>query len=193
MTPSSAARAANCAGLCARYCIARNSPTSGSSSASCCAIAPSLPPHLKELAILVTGRHCHAQLEWYIHAQMALKAGLPQAVIDDVHAGRRPAGVDADGLCGVRLCRGAQSRKTVSEATYRRVLDRLAGWSAWWNSTALIGYYTMVAMTLNCHDIPLPDGVRRRCRRLRDRSEQSWHAVRYAAQAGIQCVALRTA
>ena len=25
--------------------------------------------------------------------------------------------------------------------------------------TALVGYYTMVAMTLNCHDIPLPDGV----------------------------------
>jgi 4-carboxymuconolactone decarboxylase len=25
--------------------------------------------------------------------------------------------------------------------------------------TALIGYYTMVAMTLNAHDIPLPDGA----------------------------------
>jgi 4-carboxymuconolactone decarboxylase len=25
--------------------------------------------------------------------------------------------------------------------------------------TALIGYYTMVAMTLNCHEIPLPEGV----------------------------------
>jgi 4-carboxymuconolactone decarboxylase len=25
--------------------------------------------------------------------------------------------------------------------------------------TALIGYYTMVAMTLNSHEIPLPDGV----------------------------------
>jgi len=36
----------------------------------------SLPPHLKELAILVTGRHCHAQLEWHIHEQMAVKAGL---------------------------------------------------------------------------------------------------------------------
>jgi 4-carboxymuconolactone decarboxylase len=33
----------------------------------------SLPPQLKELAILVTGRHCHAQLEWHIHEQMALK------------------------------------------------------------------------------------------------------------------------
>ncbi|MGZ3361482.1 MAG: carboxymuconolactone decarboxylase family protein, partial [Xanthobacteraceae bacterium] len=31
----------------------------------------SLPPQLKELAILVTGRHCHAQLEWHIHEQMA--------------------------------------------------------------------------------------------------------------------------
>ena len=25
--------------------------------------------------------------------------------------------------------------------------------------TALVGYYTMVAMTLNCHEIPLPEGV----------------------------------
>jgi 4-carboxymuconolactone decarboxylase len=33
----------------------------------------SLPPQLKELAILVTGRHCHAQLEWHIHEQMALR------------------------------------------------------------------------------------------------------------------------
>ena len=24
---------------------------------------------------------------------------------------------------------------------------------------ALVGYYTMVAMTLNAHEIPLPDGV----------------------------------
>ena len=54
----------------------------------------SLPPHLKELAILVTGRHCHAQLEWHIHEQMALKAGLPKAVIEDVHAGRRPTALD---------------------------------------------------------------------------------------------------
>ena len=118
----------------------------------------SLPPQLKELAILVTGRHCHAQLEWYIHAQMALKAGLPQAVIDDVHAGRRPAGLDADGLAVFDYAEELNRRKTVSEATYRRVLER---WQAVGvvELTALIGYYTMVAMTLNCHDIPLPDGV----------------------------------
>jgi 4-carboxymuconolactone decarboxylase len=118
----------------------------------------SLPPHLKELAILVTGKHCHAQLEWHIHAQMALKAGLPQSVIDDVLAGRRPAALDQDGLAILDYAQELNRRDTVSEATYKRVLDR-------WHAvgvvelTALIGYYTMVAMTLNCHDIPLPDGV----------------------------------
>jgi 4-carboxymuconolactone decarboxylase len=118
----------------------------------------SLPPHLKELAILVTGRHCHAQLEWHIHEQMALKAGLPQAAIDDVHAGRRPRGLDEDGLAVFDYADELNRRRTVGENNYRRVLAR-------WHAvgvvelTALIGYYTMVAMTLNCHDIPLPDGV----------------------------------
>ena len=118
----------------------------------------SLPPQLKELAILVTGRHCHAQLEWHIHEQMALKAGLPQAVIDDVHAGRRPTALDDDGLAVFDYAEELNRRKTVGEETYRRVLDRGQAVGAV-ELTALVGYYTMVAMTLNCHDIPLPDGV----------------------------------
>src|SRR5436190_14744346 len=36
----------------------------------------SLAPRLSELAILVTAKHCHCQLEWLIHEQMARKAGL---------------------------------------------------------------------------------------------------------------------
>jgi len=119
----------------------------------------SLPPHLKELAILVTGRHCHAQLEWHIHEQMALKAGLPPEVIADVHAGRRPSSLDADGLAVFDYADELNRRKTVGEENYRRVLAR-------WHEvgvvelTALIGYYTMVAMTLNSHEFPLPAGAK---------------------------------
>src|SRR5688572_5408448 len=41
----------------------------------------SLPPRLSELAILVTARRWNSQLEWHVHAAMALEAGLdPQAV-----------------------------------------------------------------------------------------------------------------
>ena len=117
-----------------------------------------LPEPLKELAILVTGRHCHAQVEWYVHAQMAAEAGLAKAVIDDLYAGRRPATASADELAIYDYAEELNRRKTVGDANYKRVLAR-------WHAvgvvelTALIGYYTMVAMTLNCHDIPLPDGV----------------------------------
>jgi 4-carboxymuconolactone decarboxylase len=118
----------------------------------------SLPEPLKELAILVTGRHCHAQVEWYVHAQMAAKAGLAQAVIDDLYAARRPATASADELAIYDYAEELNRRKTVGDANYKRVLDRF-GVVGVVELTALVGYYTMVAMTLNCHDIPLPDGV----------------------------------
>jgi 4-carboxymuconolactone decarboxylase len=118
----------------------------------------SLPEPLKELAILVTGRHCHAQVEWYVHAQMAAKAGLAQAVIDDLYAGRRPATASVDELAIYDYAEELNRRKTVGDANYKRVLDRF-GVVGVVELTALVGYYTMVAMTLNCHDIPLPDGV----------------------------------
>jgi 4-carboxymuconolactone decarboxylase len=118
----------------------------------------SLPPALSELAILVTARHCHAQLEWFVHEQMAIKVGLPRDAIADLRAGLRPAGLDADGLAIFDYAEELNRRRTVSETNYARVLER-------WREigvvelTALVGYYTMVAMTLNCHDIPLPEGA----------------------------------
>jgi 4-carboxymuconolactone decarboxylase len=117
----------------------------------------SLPPRLSELAVLVTARHCHAQLEWHIHAQMAAKAGIDAAAIEDVRAGRRPA-LDDEALAVFDYAEELNRRKTVSDDNYNCVL---ALWGAVGivELTALIGYYTMVAMTLNCHDIPLPDGV----------------------------------
>jgi 4-carboxymuconolactone decarboxylase len=118
----------------------------------------SLPPRLSELAILVTARHCNCQLEWYIHEIMAKKAGLEPEIIDDLRADRRPAQADAEALAIFDYANALNRHKKVDDATYRRVLDR-------WDVvgvvelTALIGYYTMVAMTLNAHEIPLPDGA----------------------------------
>jgi len=47
---------------------------------------------------------------------------------------------------------------SVSDATHARCV-RLLGERATVELTALVGYYTMVAMTLNAHEIPLPPGV----------------------------------
>ena len=47
---------------------------------------------------------------------------------------------------------------TVGDETHRRIRERF-GTVGVVELTALIGYYTMVAMTLNAHEIPLPDGA----------------------------------
>ena len=79
-------------------------------------------------------------------------------MIDDIHAGRRPANADTDALAVYDYAAELQDRRFVSEQTYRRALD-LWGVVGVVELTALIGYYTMVAMTLNAHEFPLPAGV----------------------------------
>lgn len=117
-----------------------------------------LPPRLNELAILVTARRWNAEIEWVVHAAAALKAGLDPAVADDIRAGRRPQFSNPEDAEVYDFARELQQTGQVADATYEAVRDR-------WKErgvvelTALIGYYTMVAMTLNAHRIPLPDGM----------------------------------
>lgn len=117
-----------------------------------------LPPILSELAILVTARHTRSNLEWHIHEQMALKAELPASIIADIFAQRRPADASDDMLAIYDYAFELNENNTVSDETHQRVTKRF-GVVAVVELTALVGYYTMVAMTLNAHQIPLPEGA----------------------------------
>ena len=118
----------------------------------------SLPPHLSELAILVTARHCDCQLEWLIHAEMARNAGLAEAIIETIRTRRPVDRIDQAERDVYSYAEELNRTNTVSDETHRRVRERF-GTVGVVELTALIGYYTMVAMTLNAHEIPLPDGV----------------------------------
>jgi 4-carboxymuconolactone decarboxylase len=118
----------------------------------------SLPPRLSEIAILVTGRACNSPFEWYAHRTEAEKAGLEQTFIEALLAGSAPPDMAADDAAVYHYAAELNRHKSVSDATYAAALARL-GERGVVELTALIGYYTMVAMTLNCHEIPLPEGV----------------------------------
>ncbi len=118
----------------------------------------SLPAQLSELAILVTARHCNCPVEWVIHEEMALKAGLARDIIEDLRAGRQPAGADIDARAVHDFALELNRCKNVGDGIYQRILDRW-GIVGVVELTALVGYYTMVAMTLNAHEIPLPEGA----------------------------------
>ncbi|AGU53639.1 carboxymuconolactone decarboxylase family protein [Variovorax paradoxus B4] len=117
-----------------------------------------LPPRLSEIAILVTGRACNSPFEWYAHRAEAEKAGIERPVIEAILTGSEPSGLSADDAAVYRYAVELNRHNSVSDATYAVALARFGARTVV-ELTALIGYYTMVAMTLNCHEIPLPEGV----------------------------------
>ncbi len=117
-----------------------------------------LTPRQSELAILVTGRACQAPFEWYAHRIEAEKAGIEAEVIEALLAQRMPAALDETDAAIVQYATELNRHRSVSDATHARALARL-GERTLVELTALVGYYTMVAMTLNAHEIPLPEGV----------------------------------
>jgi len=117
-----------------------------------------LPPRLSELAILVTGRACQSPFEWYAHRIEAEKVGIEARIIDALLAQTLPPGMSDDDTAVYHYAVELNQHDSVSDATYARALSRF-GERTVVELTALIGYYTMVAMTLNCHEIPLPEGA----------------------------------
>jgi 4-carboxymuconolactone decarboxylase len=118
----------------------------------------SVPARLSELAILVTARHWDCQVEWHLHERDAIKAGLESAIMAAIQRDERPEGMDADTAAVHDFARELLVEKFVSEPTYQLVLGQW-GVVGVIELTAIIGYYSMVAMTLNAHELPLPDGV----------------------------------
>ncbi|MFC7540841.1 carboxymuconolactone decarboxylase family protein [Siccirubricoccus deserti] len=56
----------------------------------------SVPMRLRELAILCVGQHWKAAYEWYAHAPIAAKQGVPEAVIAAVGAGAESIPFDSE-------------------------------------------------------------------------------------------------
>ncbi len=119
----------------------------------------SLPTHLNELAILVTARRWNSALEWAIHAGDADRAGLDPAITEAIRTCSVP---DFGSDCSAREIYDYSSellqRGDVSEPTYAAIVARWGEVGAV-ELTAVVGYYSMVAMTLNVHRVPMPEGV----------------------------------
>ena len=116
----------------------------------------SLPPRVSELAIVVTARRWNSQIEWHIHAQAARAAGIADAVLDAIQAREMPRFDTRDDEVVYEFSRQLQETGQVDPDLYAEAVAR---WQAVGvvELTAVIGYYTMVSMTLNAHDIPMPD------------------------------------
>jgi 4-carboxymuconolactone decarboxylase len=117
----------------------------------------SLPARVSELAIILCARFWRAQYEWYAHAPIAQRAGLPPTVIEAIRVGIYPeleTEIDRTvySMCQELLCHGR-----VSDTNYENAY-RLLGKSALIELVGLLGYYTLVAFTVNAFSVEAPAG-----------------------------------
>lgn len=119
----------------------------------------SLPPRLSELAILVTARHWRAQFEWYAHKPEALKGGLAPEIVEDIAARRPPRFRAPDEELIYRFARAVHEEHEVDDALYAACVAAF-GDRGVVDLVGILGYYTLVAMTLNIFQIGVPPGER---------------------------------
>ena len=84
---------------------------------------------------------------------IALKAGIRKEVADDIAIGRRPTVMSPDEETVFDFTNELLRKKQVSDATFERAKSRL-GMKGVVDMTAIIGYYTFLAMQLNVAQYP---------------------------------------
>ena len=119
----------------------------------------SLGPYLAELAILVTARFWTAHYEWYAHKKLGLAAGIAPAVADAIASRRVPDLPDDKARLVYDYATTLHRDRTVSPEMHDRAVA-LLGEQGVVELVGLLGYYTLVSMTLNAFEIGLPEGER---------------------------------
>jgi len=123
-----------------------------------CRFRSSLPADLRELAIILTGRHWRAQYEFWAHARLAREAGLDEAAIEAVRTGAEPRLATEEQRLIYAFVMEYFRTHRVSDGTYRRAVAAF-GEHGVVDLVGVVGYYGLVSMTLNVFEVPLPEGV----------------------------------
>jgi 4-carboxymuconolactone decarboxylase len=117
----------------------------------------SVPLRLNELAILIQARFWTAQFEWWAHYPLALRAGLPQSVADDLKVGKRPAGMRPDEEAVYEFCVALIRDHQVEDATFAKLKAQLTEEQIA-DLVAVTGFYATVSMILNTVEAAIPTG-----------------------------------
>jgi len=117
----------------------------------------SVNKRLNEFAILIQARISNAQYEWWAHEIIGRKAGLSDAVMNDLRECRRPTTMQADEALVYDYCVQLSLNHRVPDALWQKAVDAM-GEQAVVDLTVLSGTYVMVSMLLNATQVGIPNG-----------------------------------
>lgn len=117
----------------------------------------SLPHRLNEMAILLEARLWDAQYEWWAHEPLARKAGVPDAIIEDIRAGKRPATMQPDEAVVYDVVTEILNKRQLSDETFNRA-KQILGEQQVVDLAAVTGFYVMVSAVVIAGRIEIPNG-----------------------------------
>ena len=116
-----------------------------------------LSPQLRELAILTVAAKWKAQYEWWAHEKIARREGLDERIIASVKVGTLPGCANPTEAVVYNFTHELLNAHRVSDHLYDKTVERL-GEKGVAELVILLGYYTLVSMTLNVFEVPVPTG-----------------------------------
>lgn len=119
-----------------------------------------LPAAVTELVVITTSRECDCALEWGGHVVLARRAGVREEAISAIRERRAPEGLTPEEAQIVSYVQQLLRAHRVSEATYHALLERF-GVQGLVELTATIGYYSMLACSLNAFAVEPAEGAER--------------------------------
>jgi len=119
----------------------------------------SLAPRLKELAILVTARFWTAQFEWWAHERFALQDGVTPEVVAAIRERRRPTFSKVDEALVYDFSVAMHEKHQIDDKLFAAATAAF-GETGVVELVGILGYYTLVSMTLNTYRVPVPAGER---------------------------------
>ncbi|HUF43366.1 MAG TPA: carboxymuconolactone decarboxylase family protein [Verrucomicrobiae bacterium] len=119
-----------------------------------------LERRLLELMILVAARQSTAQYAWFIHEPHALKFGIAPDIVQAIRERRTPAFARDDERLVYDITIELNTTRTLSEGNFQRGMA-MFGEAVMVELVSAIGFYSMVAMTLNAFAVSVPDGNER--------------------------------
>ena len=110
---------------------------------------------LSELAILITACHWQQQVEWAIHAPIAMGEGIAPEVVHALAEGRRPDYQRADEALVHDFTQQSLQDRRVSDATWAACSEAF-GEQGVVDLMGIVGYYTMLSIVMNAAQTPPP-------------------------------------
>lgn len=123
-----------------------------------CRYGTALPPALSELAIIMVGAHWRAGFEWAVHAPIAQKAGVAAHVIEAIRSGLPAQGLSPQAQAVHDVTDELLRARVITDATFARA-GAVLGQTALIDLVGVLGYYTLICMTINAFAVPLPVGA----------------------------------